>query len=201
MMNNLLRLSCATLLASLLAWAPAEAQQSTTRGFTLGLDLGASAISFEGNDADSGGNVGLRIGYGVNRIVTLYAAFQGANLDSENFTQFQEVTVAHVDLGVRLHIANSRRRWVPYGDVALTPRVVSADVLDNNEVRTIDFSGGALTLGGGLAVYLAESWALDLNLKWSGGEFTEVDLGSVTLENLDIDSTSGRITMGVTWWP
>ena len=200
-MLKLLRLSSAAFLVSMLSLAPAEAQRSTTRGFTLGLDLGASGIAFEGNDADSGGNVGLRVGYGVNRIVTLYAAFQGANLDIDNFTQFQKVTVGHVDLGVRLHIASSRRRWVPYGDVALTPRVVSADVVNNDEVNTVDFSGSSLTLGGGLAVYLAEAWALDLNVKWSGGEFTEVDLGSVVLENLDIDATSGRITLGVTWWP
>ncbi|MDH3224497.1 MAG: porin family protein, partial [Gemmatimonadota bacterium] len=181
--------STATLMALLVA-APAQAQQSTTRGFVLGLDLGASGISFEGGESDSGGNAGLRIGYGVNRILTLYAAFQGSNLDIENFTQFQKVTVGHVDLGVRLHLANSRRRFIPYGDLALTPRVVSADVVDDTEVRTVEFSGASFTVGGGLAFYLTEQWALDLNAKWSTGEFSEVDLGSVALQNLDIDSES-----------
>lgn len=178
-----------------------HAQQSTTRGFVVGLDLGASAISFEGGDSDSGGNGGIRIGYGLNRIVTLYAAFHGSKLDIENFTQFQEVTVAHADLGVRLHLANSRRRLVPYGDLALTPRVVSADVIENNEVRTAEFNGASFTVGGGLAVYLVEQWALDVNFKWSTGEFSEVDLGSIALQNLDIDSKSARISLGVTWWP
>ena len=191
----------ATLLA--LAFPPqtVHGQQSTTRGFVVGLDLGAAAIGFEDGDADSGGNAGIRVGYGINRIVTLYAAFHGASLDIENFTQFQKVTVGHADLGVRLHLANSRRRFIPYGDLALTPRVVSAEVVDGSEVRTAEFSGSSFTLGGGLAVYLAQQWALDLNFKWSTGEFSEVDLGSIALQNLDIDSKSARISLGVTWWP
>lgn len=192
---------CSALCLAFLVVAPLSGQKSTTRGLTLGLDLGAAGISFEGGEADSGGNGGLRIGYGLNRIVTLYAAFQGSTLDIENFTQFDKVTVGHVDLGVRLHIANSRRRVVPYGDVALTPRVVTADVTEGTETRTAKFSGAAISLGGGLAVYLNEAWALDVNLKWSGGEFNEVDLGSVALQNLDIDSASGRFTLGASWWP
>lgn len=200
-MRKLLRVFTPGICLALLAAAPLQAQQSTTRGFNVGLDFGATGISFENSDTDSGANGGIRVGYGLNRIVTLYAAFQGATLDIQNFTQFENITVGHVDLGVRLHLANSRRGWVPYGDVALTPRIVSADVIDGTEVRSAEFSGAAITLGGGLALYLTESWAMDLNLKWSGGEFTEVDLGSVALQNLDIDSQSGRFTIGLTWWP
>jgi len=200
-MTSLPRIASGAILSLLLISSPASGQQSTTRGLTLGLDVGASAISFEGGDGDSGGNGGLRVGYGINRIVTLYAAFQGASLDIENFTQFDKITVGHVDLGVRLHLANSRRRFVPYGDLALTPRVVSADVIDESETRTAKFNGASFSLGGGLAFYLAQQWALDLNAKWSTGEFSEVDLGSVALQNLDIDSQSARITLGVTWWP
>ena len=195
-------LVCTALVCLALAFAaPLSAQQSTTRGVTLGLDLGGAGISFEGGESDSGGNGGLRIGYGLNRIVTLYAAFHGSQLDIQNFTQFDEVKVGHVDVGVRLNLANSRRRWVPYGDIALTPRVVSATVVEGTERRTANFNGGALTVGGGLAFYLTESWALDVNLKWSSGEFSQVDLGSVALQNLDIDSQSGRFSLGVSWWP
>lgn len=192
---------CAAALACAFVTLPLHGQESTTRGLSLGLDLGGAGISFEGGERDEGGNGGVRVGYGLNRIVTLYAAFQGSNLDIENFTGFEEVTVGHVDLGVRLHIADSRRRWVPYGDVALTPRVVSAKVIEDDEEYTARFSGASLTLGGGLAFYLSEAWALDVNLKWSGGEFNEVDLGSVAVQNLDIDSASSRITLGGTWWP
>lgn len=200
-MIQLTRPTLAALVGIALAAAPVVAQQSTTCGLSVGLDLGATGISFEGGDSDSGGNGGLRVGYGFNRIVTLYAAFQGATLDIENFTAFQDVTVGHVDLGVRLHIASSRRRWVPYGDVALTSRVMSVEALANGEPVSADVTGGALTLGGGLAFYVSETWALDANLKWSTGEFTEVDFGTVAIQNQDYDSVSGRFTLGVTWWP
>ena len=41
----------------------------------------------------------------------------------------------------------------------------------------------------------------DAALKWTGGEFTEVDLGSVALRNLDIEASSFRLGVGIVWWP
>ena len=42
---------------------------------------------------------------------------------------------------------------------------------------------------------------MEVGLKVSGGEFTELDLGAVTLETLDIDATSSRFKVGLVWWP
>ena len=50
----------------------ARAQRSTTQGLVLGLDFGGTAASFENIPRDGAGLVGGRVGYGFNRILTLY---------------------------------------------------------------------------------------------------------------------------------
>ena len=60
-MLKLLRILAPAMCLALLAGAPLQAQQSTTRGFNLGLDFGATGISFENSDSDSGANGGIRI--------------------------------------------------------------------------------------------------------------------------------------------
>jgi len=55
--------------------------------------------------------------------------------------------------------------------------------------------------GGGLSAYVTRKVALDVSLKFTGGTFNKVDLGSVSLNNLDIDATSFRLGVGFVWWP
>ena len=119
-----------------------------------------------------------------------------------------KVTFGHVDLGMRLHLANSRRRWVPYGDFTITSWPVS-DVLKNGEQTTTDFTGAASGLGGGVAIYLSEAWALDVNLKRAKGLFKDVPVGNILAAGreqhvhtfLDLGAESARFTFGVSWWP
>ncbi len=186
-----------------------SAQQSTTQGWVFGFDLGGDTVSFENKPSDRGVLVGPpRVGYGLNRIVTLYASASYADIEVQEFDAFDKVTLAHVDYGVRLHLANSRR-WVPYGDLALTFWPVS-DVLKNGVQTTTDFSGlPTFSLGGGLAVYLSEAWALDVNFKLGKGYFKDVEVDNIldggTSEHvhkfLDIHAESARLTVGVSWWP
>jgi hypothetical protein len=49
--------------------------------------------------------------------------------------------------------------------------------------------------------YFTETFALDVELAWSGGEFTEVDVGSISVTSLDIDANSSRLSIGIAWWP
>ncbi len=186
-----------------------SAQQSTTEGWVFGLDLGGAAVSFQNEPSDRGGLVGARVGYGVNRIVTLYAGAYEADVDIQEFDRFDKVTFGHVDFGVRLHLADSRRWWVPYGDLALTFWPVS-DVLENGEQTTTDFSGvPTSSLGVGLAMYLSETWVLDVNFKGGQGAFKDVEVGNISAGRsqqhshtfLDIDAASARFTVGVSWWP
>ena len=188
----------------------ASAQQSTTQGWVFGFDLGGAAVSFENKPRDTAVLVGARVGYGLNRIVSLYAGFGYATIDVPQFDDaFDIVTFGHAELGLRLHLANSRRRWVPYADVAFTFWPVS-DVLKNGEQTTTNFtSPPTFSLGGGLAIYLSKAWALDVNFKGGKGRFTDVEVGNISSGGtsghvhrfLDFDATSARLTFGISWWP
>ncbi len=130
----------------------ARAQQSTTQGWVFGFDLGGAAVSFENQPRDGAGLVGARVGYGFNRIFTAYVAAYEADVDVREFDGFDKVTFGHVELGMRLHLLNKGRRWVPYGDVAATFWPVS-DILKNGSRTTTDFTGRPpYSLGGGLAL-------------------------------------------------
>ena len=187
----------------------ASAQQSTTQGLVLGLDVGGVAASFENIPRDRAGLVGGRVGYGFNRILTLYLSAYEADVDVRAFDGFDRVTFGHVDLGMRLHLANSRRRWVPYGELTITIWPVS-DVLKNGEQTTTDFKGlPTSSLGGGLAIYLSDALALDVNFKAAKGLFKDVPVGNILDEGrehhvhtfLDLGAESARFTVGVSWWP
>ena len=71
-----------------------------------------------------------------------------------------------------------------------------------NEVwEDVNVTGGVFSLGGGLYAYFTQTFALEVGLKFSGGQFTEIDLGPLSLENLDLDATSSRFKVGIVWWP
>jgi hypothetical protein len=178
-------------------------QESTTRGFNLGVHLQGASLAVEDQEGESGGGLGIRVGYGLNRIVTLYFEADGISVDSSNPEEFQgDWTLAHADLGARFHFANTLRSWVPYLDVAIGGRAASVEnaEADDVDVGTIKFNGGAFSLGGGLSVYLKENLALDMGLKASFGTFNEIEIGALAIRDLDIEATSTRFKVGLLWW-
>lgn len=200
--NYVSALSLLGLLAA--SGTPLEGQKSTTRGLNLGVHLQAASLSVQEAEAEGGGGLGFRIGYGLNRIVTLYFEADGVSVDSENADEFQGTwTLGHADLGARFHFANTLRSWVPYLEVAIGARAASVQDVESNgqTVGDITFNGGSFSFGGGIYAYLSQTFALDVGLKFSDGEFNEVNLGSLSLNNLNIDATSFRFKVGIVWWP
>jgi hypothetical protein len=182
----------------------AHAQQSTTRGLSLGVALQGTSLEVEGGDANSGGSLGLRVGYGFNRIVTGFVHVDGGEIDvSNNAALGGTWAMGHAEIGARFHFANSLRKVVPWLETSLGARVVSVENARANgeDVGKVTFNGGAFTLGGGISAYFKPSLALDVGLKLTGGTFTEVDLGNVSVRNIDIDAKSARFAVGLVWWP
>lgn len=186
----------------------ASAQPARTQGWLFGLGSGRMNASFANGPGDGAALVDLRIGYGLNRIVAPYLGMAYGNIESRGLDAFDNVTFGHLDLGVRLHLEDVRRRWVPYGDVALTVWPVR-DVLRNGK-RTAGFtSAPVLSAGGGLAIYLSDSWALDVNLKAGRGTFKAAPAGNTPAGGPsrrsgtvpDLDARSVRLSVGVSWWP
>jgi hypothetical protein len=182
----------------------AHAQESTTRGFNLGLHATGASLVVEDGDRNNAGGGGIWVGYGFNRTVLLFFQADGAQFDVENAEVNGDWTLAHADLGVRFHFANSLRSWVPYLQAAATGRAVSVTDGEINNVaqaEEISLVGGGITLGGGIIFYFNETLGLDLQLAWTGGRFTDIEVGSVTVSDLEIDAQSTRFNIGISWWP
>ena len=184
------------------------AQPARTQGWTLGLDSGATVVSFGNDPGDGAVLVGVRVGHGLNRIVTPYLGMSYGTIDSRGIEAFDKVKFGHVDVGARLHLTGGRRRWVPYGDLALTFWPVT-DVLEDGEWITTDItSGPTFSVGGGLAIYLSETWALDVNLKAGRGTFRNFPAGGIPARGRKDDpgalpalaAASVRLGVGVSWW-
>ena len=74
----------------------AQAQESTTRGFTLGVHASGASLSIESAPGADAGGGGIRLGYGLNRSFTLFAQFDGAQFDVSELLP-GEWTMGHAD--------------------------------------------------------------------------------------------------------
>jgi opacity protein-like surface antigen len=203
--NGVLCAALFVLAASLAAApaAPAAAQRSTTRGLNIGAHLQGASLTVEDDEPAGGGGLGARIGYGFNRNFTGYIEVDGITFDVENPELEGEWQMAHVDLGVRYNFANSLRRWIPFLEGAIGARAVSVDdaTSDGEDVGKVTFSGGALSLGGGVSYFTSENFAIETLVKFTGGTFEQIDVGNVSVRELDVDANSFRFKVGVSWWP
>lgn len=181
------------------AAAPASAQ-STTRGLFLQVSADGQSLNFNEDDfreTDGGGGLALRAGYGLSRVVTLYAGVSGAQVDGETngvINDTYDWTAG--ELGARLHLLPSAR-LIPYLDVALRGVAATYDEAD------LEFRGGGIAFGGGLAYYVTPSVALDAALRLGGGGFDEVQGGALSLD-VDPDDFGygeGRLSVGLTVFP
>ena len=180
------------------------AQQSTTRGFTLGVHGSGASLTIEKGDRNDAGGGGLNIGYGLNRRFTLLAQLDGAEFDDLTARNVRgKWTLGHVDAAVRFHFANSLNRWIPYLQGGLGVRAVSLSnpVVDGTARNEVTFSGSGLSLGGGIDYYFTEALALDLQVLWTGGKFSTYRVDNVSVSGWDVDATSSRVNVGVSWWP
>lgn len=192
-------------LALLIVPSAASGQVSTTRGWSFGLFLQGAGLTVEGSDeAAASAGAGFRIGYGINRRFTIFVRGDGSKPDVNDASIEGQWNLGHGEIGARFHFANSLRRVVPFLEAAVGARAVSVDgpTVEGSETdEELTFSGSAFSFGGGMGVHFSESWALDLGLVWSGGEFSQIDVGAVSVSGFDLDATSARLNLGIVWWP
>ena len=184
---------------------PTSARSSITSGFFLGLNFSGSSLRFDGDgsEAESGSGVGFQLGWGITPRFALFTDVNGAAMNTDG----AQYGLGHFDLGMRYSFARATSRWVPFLEGAVSARAVVQEDVEfvdgNGNPYTADMamSGPGYTLGGGVQYHLAPNWALGTSLKWTKGEFTSVQVDNVTVDGFELDATSTRFNLGLTWYP
>jgi len=176
------------------AQAPPTPVKSNPTGFHVAGAVHGAGIVFEGDsDAESGAGGGLALGWGLNRTVTLFVQGSAASIDMAGYNE--TYTLAHFDVGARFNFRGPQAKALPYLTAALSGRSAGLDVA--GDLLTITGVGGSV--GGGLAVFLSPSAALDFGVLWTMGSFTEAEYQGMK-ETVDVSATSARVNIGVSWW-
>jgi len=210
----------AVTLGALLVSSPLAAQSSDvvkTKGLMFGLHLNGSSISSEDQDIaennrkknrDSGGGAGAQVGWGFTKWLMVYAGADAAKVEIKGLTGVDDddfggdYTLIHGDLGARFSFPSPNHGFAPYLNAALTTRVVTAEVLNED----VSINGNGVTVGGGLMYFFNPKWALDVGLQFSTGKFTEIEVGGVKLDldelGVDLENTnSARFNIGMKFFP
>lgn len=190
----LLAFAAATLCTAGSAAQQAPLVMSDPTGFHLAVYLNGSAIQYEdANDTESGGGVALALGWGINRTVTIYLRGSAAEVDMAGLND--AYALAHFDLAARVHFRGPEAKVLPFVIAGASVRAAEIDLLG----APFSITGAGPTLGGGMAIFLNPSLAIDIGLTWTAGTFTEAEYRGMR-EEIDISATSTRFEVGVAWW-
>jgi hypothetical protein len=172
-------------------------ERSRSNGFFVGIGVEGSGIqtNVAGSTAESGGGGGLVLGYGFNKRWSLYTDVSDAVI---NETGGGTYSLAHADLGARVHFRGGAHRLVPFLQVGATGRAVSTTVGGT----TYTGSGGGATLGAGLNAYFTHSAALSAVASWSVGNFDKFQVDNTVVgTNASVNATTARVHLGMVWFP
>jgi len=169
------------------------------KGFFLGAAVNGSSLTADDLDDESETGVGLllQLGFGFNPQLALFLEGSGASMQSDG----ESWILSHGDLGLRYHFTAPGRLFVPFIDAAFTAWSGSQDNADlDGQLGDLEISGTGFSFGGGFLYYFSSRVALNAQLKYTKGEFNKVRFENVTVDGLDIDASSGRFNVGLTWF-
>lgn len=190
------------LIATPLLSAAQSSNPSKTEKLYLNFHLNANNLKVEDADAVGGGGLGIEAGYGFSRLFTLFLSIDGATMNAGNFPgdnndEDEEFGLGFVELGGQFNFRTGKPAAIPYAEAALTAQ---AAIFDPDQGGDITFTGGGISLGGGLKYFVSKTLALDLGLAFTFGNFDEVEIGNETID-IDQNSTTTRLNFGLSWFP
>ena len=182
-----------------------SAPRTNTSKLMLGLSFNGSALRSDdlNTSTESGAGVGGQLGWGFTRNFAIVLDASAARMESIG----GNYDLAHVDISGRWHFVSSSHGFVPFVEVGYSGRgalqndVLMVDEFNNLYSGDLSILGGGVSFGGGLNYFLSQKWAFGGQFKWTTGSFTRVQIDNVTIDGVEIDATSARFNMGLTWFP
>lgn len=176
--------------------------RSTSTGFFIGIGLEGNALVPTDNGiasaTESGTGAGLVMGYGFNPRWSLYGTFSGASMESVDFVG--NYGLGHFDLGTRIHFLAGDHRVVPFVQVGLSGRAISADFVNGFRTTRVTASGAGLAFGGGLNAHFTPRFAFSGGVTWMVGDFTKYEVNGIDRAGSSMGATSARVHLGLVWF-
>lgn len=202
----------AALALALCLTVPASAQ----RGWSFTPSVYGTGIAVEDADeSDEGGGLGLRVGLGLSKTVSLYASTNVARVQSEGAVAGaardvpvanlgpldDEYTLVEGEFGAQFNLLPSGA-VNPFFRAGLRGTTAVLDVSGADADDDPRFNGEGLTLGAGVEARLSRKLGVELALEGTGGLFDELQLEDIDFRNFeDVEFGSGRVSLGLVWRP
>lgn len=178
------------------ATSVAAAQKSQSTGFFLGAGLEGNGITTNesGSTTESGSGLGITLGYGFTPTWSLYGQLSGASINADGGGTY---TLAHFDIGARVHFRSGPNTVVPFLQFGLAGRGVSQDVNGSS----VTGNGAGISLGGGLNAHFSPKVAFSGAVTWTVGSFDHFAVDGNSVNGTSVDATSARVHLGLVWFP
>ena len=176
---------------------PFAPQKSYSSKFFVGVGAEGNAIAAGPSGTttpESGRGAGLLLGYGFSPRWALYGVISAASINGERSGTY---SLAHVDIGTRVHFLAGTSRVVPFIQFGVSGRAESETI----GTRTFTASGPGVAFGGGLNVHFIPAFALSAGVTWSVGDFSNYQVNNQNVSLDAVSATSARVHLGVIWFP
>jgi hypothetical protein len=175
---------------------PSIGERSHSSGFFLGAGLEGNGLATNeaGSTTESGSGAGLILGYGFSQRWSMYGNLSGAVMNDPDGGTY---SLAHLDIGARVHFRTGPNVVVPFIQFGLTGRAVSADVGGS----TVTGSGGGVVFGGGINAYFTPAVAFSGAVTWTVGNFDDFRVDNSSIGNYSVNATTARLHLGIVWFP
>lgn len=208
-MNNSVRCPVLQLLCVWFLVLPAAAQTGpNTKGVHLGAAFSGSSLEFDDKevpDAERENGVGLMgyVGYNFMPSLGIFLSGTAASVSINKavgdfgVSTVDDFTLGHGDLGARLSFPGNTA-FVPYIEAAYSVLQGEGDA----GVQHVVFTGNGFTGAAGLNYFFSPKLALDLNFRFTKGEFDEIEVSGDSESIPDgLGLNSGRLNIGIAFYP
>jgi hypothetical protein len=176
-------------------------QKSRSGGFFIGTGFEGNGIVTNlgsGSTTESGAGGALVLGYGFTPRWSLYGELSAANINGSGGGTY---SLAHVDVGARVHFLTRTHTVVPFVQFGLSRRGEAQTSTSYYGAQTFSASGAGVFFGGGANVHVTPAFAFSGGVTWSVGDFSTYTIDNQSLSGPTVSATSARVHLGVIWFP
>lgn len=183
--------------------------KSNTKGFSLNLNGMYASWSSESvflGDLDdlepTGLGISAKVAYGINQNIEILASLSSAGFKQEFEWDIYQLTSFH--FGGRYNFGATLRRFRPFleASVSINNLLIDPITFDGITLFELSSSGAGLSLGGGVHIFLSQSFSINANGQISFGNFGATSLSGTEVNNLDekLDFTVTTAHIGLTYF-